>query len=166
MLKFAHEAHEESYRKVAELLPELFEDPFEDEGDGHFYVRYGSTVLEISVEPYGPKEAVVRITSYCVQGAQVDDGLLGLLLELNHFVPFGAFSVVGDDVFFSASLFGRDLQPRDLLGAIAAVADLADDWDDRIVARCGGQTALELIQDTGGRRSRRGRAAPVIEELT
>ena len=62
--------------------------------------------------------------------------------------------MVGNDVFFSHSLFGRSLQPRDLLGAIASVADVADEYDDRIVARYGGQTALERIQDTGGRERR------------
>jgi hypothetical protein len=36
------------------------------------------------------------------------------------------------------------------------IATLADDYDDRIVARFGGQTALEKIQDTGGRRQRQG----------
>ena len=31
---------------------------------------------------------------------------------------------------------------------------MADDYDDRIVARFGGQTALERIRDTGGRNQR------------
>jgi hypothetical protein len=151
-MQFAHEAHEDTYRRVEEYLPEFFDDPFNDEENGHFYVRYGSTVLEISVDPYGPKEAVVKIMSHCVQGAEVDEGLLKGLLETNHTLAFGAFSMVGDDIFFSYSLFGRTLDPRELLGAIAAVANLADEYDDRIVARYGGQTALELIQDTGSHR--------------
>lgn len=156
-MEIAHEAQAETYRRVAEYLPEFFDDPFHDEENGHFYVRYGSTVLEISVDPYGPKEAVVKIMSYCVQGAEVEVGLLKSLLELNHNLVFGAFSVVGDDVFFSLSLFGRALEARDLLGAIAAVADIADEYDDRIAARYGGQTALERIQDTGGRQRRGGK---------
>jgi hypothetical protein len=36
------------------------------------------------------------------------------------------------------------------------VANLADEYDDRLVARFGGQTALERIQDTGGLARRRG----------
>lgn len=158
-MRFAHEDHEKTYREVEEYLPEFFDDPFHDEQNGHFYVRYGSTVLEISVDPYGPKEAVVKIMSHCVQGAQVDEGLLKGLLELNHSLAFGAFSVVDDDVYFSHSLFGRTLTARELLSAIAAVANVADEYDDRIAARYGGQTALELIQESGGslRRQRRAR---------
>ena len=39
---------------------------------------------------------------------------------------------------------------RDLLRAITSVATVSDDYDDRIVAEYGGQTAQERIQDTGG----------------
>jgi hypothetical protein len=113
-------------------------------------------VLEISVEPYGTEEAIVAIMSYCVQDVELAEDLLLGLLELNHQVACGSFSLVGNDIFFSYSLFGRSLEPRDLLRAITAVATVADDYDDRIVAKYGGQTALERIQDTGGRRRRQG----------
>jgi len=154
MTRFEHSVQEETYRQVQEYLPDFFDDLYHDEENGHFYVRYGTTVLEISVEAYGPKEAVVTIMSYCVQGVDVSEELMVTLLELNHRQPFGAFSMVENDVFFSHALFGRDLQPRSLLGAIAAVADVADESDDRIVDRFGGQTALERIRDTGGRQRR------------
>jgi hypothetical protein len=36
------------------------------------------------------------------------------------------------------------------------VAGIADEYDDRLCARYGGQTALERIRDTGGRVKRRG----------
>ena len=152
--RFEHDVHEQTFNRVREYLPEFFDDPYYDEETGHFYVRYGSTVLEISVEGYGPKEAVVTIMSYCVQEVDLSEELLSGLLELNHALPVGGFSLVEDDLFFSYSLFGRDLSPRGLLGAIAAVAEVADDYDDRIVARYGGQTALERIRDTGGKSQR------------
>ncbi|HEX2254302.1 MAG TPA: YbjN domain-containing protein [Thermoanaerobaculia bacterium] len=154
-MQFEHEVHEETYRRIREYLPEFFEDLYHDEEDGHVYVRYGSTVLEVSVDAYGPKEAVVTIMSYCVQGVEVDEELLTALLELNHARPLGAFSLVDKDIFFSYAMLGRDLQPRTLLSAIAAIADTADEYDDMLVARFGGQTALERIRDTGGRRLRR-----------
>jgi hypothetical protein len=40
------------------------------------------------------------------------------------------------------------------------VANIADDYDDRIVAKYGGQTALQRMRDAGGRRRRRAAAAP------
>lgn len=165
-MEFAHEVHEETFNRVAEYLPDFFDDPFQDEKDGHFYVSYGSTVLEISVDPYGPQEAAVKIVGYCVQGAEITPELLINLLEINHSIPFGAFSAVGGDVFFSHSVFGRDLTPRALLTAIAAVANVADEFDDLLAQKYGGQTALERIQDTGGRRRRHARRRTSPESVT
>jgi hypothetical protein len=153
-MQFQHDIHRATHERVQEYLGELFEDPFFDDESGHTYVSYGSTVLEVSVDPYGPEEAFVTVMAYCVQGARLEENLLLGLLELNHHLPFGAFSVVGRDIFFSHSLFGRNLHRTQLLGAIAAVANISDEYDDRIVAKYGGQTALQRIRDTGGRRRR------------
>lgn len=153
---FEHAVQEETFNKVKEYLGELFEEPYHDPENDHFYVRYGTTVLEISVEPHGPEESIVRIMSYCVQDVEMEEELLLGLLELNHQLLCGSFSVVDNDIFFAHSLYGRNLEPRDLLRAITSVATLADDYDDKIVARYGGQTALEKIQDTGGWRKRAG----------
>jgi type III secretion system-like peptide-binding chaperone len=150
----ANPVHQETFEKLEEYLGELFDEPYHDPENDHFYVRYGTTVLEISVEPYGTEEAIVIIMSYCVQDVDLDEELMTGLLDLNHQMPCGHFSVVGNDIFFAHSLFGRSLDARDLLRAITAVATVADDYDDRIVAKYGGQTALERIQDTGGRRRR------------
>lgn len=151
---FETAVQEETFHKLKEYLGELFEEPYYDPENDHFYVRYGTTVLEISVDPYGSEEAVVTIMSYCVQDVEVEEELLVGLLELNHQLSCGHFSLVGTDIFFAHTLFGRSLDARDLLRAITAVATLADDYDDRLVERYGGQTALERIQDTGGRRRR------------
>lgn len=148
---FASPVHAETYDKLKEYLGELFDEPYHDPDTDHFYVRYGTTVLELSVEPYGEDEAMVVIMSYCVQDVELAEELLAGLLELNHRLTCGHFSVVGNDIFFAHTMFGRSLDARDLLRAITAVATVADDYDDRIVARYGGQTALEKIQDTGGR---------------
>jgi hypothetical protein len=151
---FESPVHQETFNKLREYLGELFEEPYHDPENDHCYVRYGSTVLEISVEAYGADETVIVIMSYCVQDVELDEELMAGLLELNHQMACGHFSLVGNDIFFAHSVFGSNLDPRDLLRAITAVATVADDYDDRIVARYGGQTALERIQDTGGRRRR------------
>jgi type III secretion system-like peptide-binding chaperone len=153
-MNFEHRIQEETFRKVEEYLGELFESPYLDPEAGHFYVRYGTTVLEISVEPFDAEEAVVTIMSYCVQDVEAEEDLMAGLLEFNHQCPIGSFSLLGNDIFFSHSLFGRNLEPRDLLRAITKVATVADEYDDRIVEKYGGQTALEKIQDTGGSRRR------------
>lgn len=153
-MQFEHEHHEATHDKVWKYLAELFEDPYHDDQTAHFYVAYGSTVLELSVEPYGPEETIVMVTAYCAQGIEPEEDLLLGLLELNHELPIGSFSLVGRDVFYSHALFGKSLDRKNLLGAIAAVATISDDYDDRIVAKYGGETALDRIQHTGGRRQR------------
>jgi len=154
-MTFSNTIQEETHAKLEEYLEELFEEPFHDPENDHWYVRYGSTVLEISNEPYGPEESVVTIMAYCVQGVKLAERLLRGLLELNHQIPFGSFSLVGDDIFLSHSLFGRTLTRSNLLTAISAVATLSDDYDEQIVGKYGGQTALQRIQDTGGFAQRR-----------
>lgn len=159
-MRFAHEVHELAYFKVREHLRELFDEPLFDENTACAYVQYGTTVIEIAVEAYGPEEARVVVMAYCVQGVELDERLLLGLLELNHQLAFGAFSLVDDDVFLSYTLFGRTVERSNLLGAIAAVANVADEYDDRIVARYGGQTALDRIRDSAPRRDRHSTAAP------
>lgn len=154
-MTFANATQEETHHKLREYLNELFEEPFHDPETGHSYVRYGSTVLEISNEPYGPEESVVTIMAYCVQGVELEDRLLRSMLKLNHNMHFGSFSLVGNDIFLSHSLFGRTLTRPSLLTAISAVAELSDEYDDQIVEKYGGQTALQRIQDTGGFAQRR-----------
>ena len=156
-MESANAAQRETQRRVEEYLGELFEDPYLDPETSHFYVRYGTTVLEIAVDPYGPEDTMVQVMAYCVQGVRHEPDLLMGLLELNHHLPFGAFSLVGRDIFLSHSLFASALDGAVLLGAVAAVANTSDEYDDRIVAKYGGQTALDRIRDTGGRRQRSGR---------
>ena len=155
---FEHEIQEETFHKVKEYLSDLFEEPpYHDPETDHFYVRYGTTVLEISVEPYGPDEAMVTMMSYCVQDVEVEEDLLLGLLELNHQIPCGSFSAGGERHLLRP--FALRAQPgarATCCGRSPRWPTLADDYDDRIVARYGGQTALEKIQDTGGRKKRAG----------
>ena len=145
-MKFEHDAHRKVHRKVGKYLSELFEDPYQDPDDGHFYVTYGSTVLEISVDAYGPEEAIVRLVAYCVQGVEVSENLERGLLETNLDLPVGGFSLIDRDVFLCYSLFGKAVDNRSLLDAIAGVATTSDEYDDRIVARFGGKTAMERLR--------------------
>lgn len=146
-MEFDNEAHRDTYDKVGRYLGEFFEEPFRDPNDGHFYVRYGSTILEISVDPYGPEEAIVRLVAYCVQGVGVSENLERGLLETNLDLPIGSFSLIGRDVFLCYSLLGKTTDRRSLLDAIAAVANTSDEYDDLIVAKFGGKTALERLRE-------------------
>ena len=145
-MDYEHKAHQETHLKVGRYLHEFFEKPFEDPDDGHYYVTYGSTVLEVAVEAYGPEEAIVRLMAYCVQGVDVSENLERGLLETNLDLPVGSFALVDRDVFVCYTMFGKTTDSRSLLDAIAAVANTSDEYDDLIVAKYGGETALERLR--------------------
>jgi Putative bacterial sensory transduction regulator len=155
--KFHTRGQEEVYRQVNSFLDELVDEHFDDAEHCDFYLKYGSTVLEISIKPYEEDDAVVEILAFCVQGVNPTSELMAELLRLNSEVPLGAFSIVDSDIFFSHSFLGRRLRGEQLIASLDAVASISDDYDDRIVAKYGGKTALERL------RSRRPRPAQHVE---
>src|SRR5947199_8230431 len=93
----------EVYRQVKSYLDELVDEHFDDAEHCDFYLKYGSTVLEISIDPYEEDDAVIEVLAFCVQGAEQSFELMQELLRLNSELPLGAFSMVGQDIFFSHS---------------------------------------------------------------
>src|ERR671939_2116325 len=97
--QFHTKCQEEVYRAVKSHLDDLVEEHLDDAAHCDFYLKYGSTVLEISIEPYEEDDAVVEILAFCVQGVEPTFELMQELLRLNAEVPLGAFSMVGNDIF-------------------------------------------------------------------
>ncbi len=137
---------EQVYLKVADILDELVDEHFDDVEHCDFYIKYGSTLLEIAVEPCLEDNAVIKIRAFCVQGVAPTEELLAELLRLNSTIPLGAFSVVDDNVYFSHSFLGRDLVAEQLIASLNSVASIADENDEWIVERYGGATALERMR--------------------
>lgn len=150
--KFHTQCQEEVYRQVKSYLDELVDEHFDDASHCDFYLKYGSTVLEISIDPYEEDDAVIEVLAFCVQGVTPTFELTEELLRLNAEVPLGAFSMVGPDIFFSHSFLGRRLRGEQLIASLDAVASIADDYDDRIIAKYGGETALERLSTKRHRR--------------
>lgn len=144
--QFHTQCQEEVYRQVKSYLDELVDEHFDDAEHCDFYLKYGSTVLEISIAPYQEDDAVIEVLAFCVQGAKPSFEMLQELLRLNSEVPLGAFSVVGSDVFFSHSFLGRRLSPEQFIASLESVASISDEYDDTLVTRYGGETALERIR--------------------
>ena len=142
---------EEVYRQVKTNLDELVEEHFDDADHCDFYLKYGSTVLEISIDPYEEDDAVIEVLAFVVQGVEQTFELMQELLRLNAEVPLGAFSMVGNDIFYSHSFLGRRLRPEQLIASLDSVASLADLYDERLVAKYGGETALERLRSTARR---------------
>ena len=108
-------------------------------------------VLEISIDPYGDDDAVVEVLAFCVQGAKPSFEMTRELLRLNSEVPLGAFSMLENDIFFSHSFLGREMRPDQFISSLDAVASISDEYDDHLVKRYGGETALESLR-TGRQR--------------
>ena len=146
--QFHTHCQEEVYRQVKTHLDELVEEHFDDADHCDFYLKYGSTVLEISIAPYEEDDAVIEILAFVVQGVEQTFEMMQELLLLNTEVPLGAFSMVGGDIFYSHSFLGRRLRPEQLIASLDSVASIADLYDERLVAKYGGETALERLRST------------------
>jgi type III secretion system-like peptide-binding chaperone len=149
--QFHTQCQEEVYRQVKAYLDELVEEHYDDAEHCDFYLKYGSTVLEIGIAPYEEDDAVVEILAFCVQGVEPTFELMQELLRLNADVPLGAFSMSGRDIFFSHSILGRRLRPEQLIASLDVVATISDLYDEKLVARYGGETALERMRSDGKR---------------
>jgi hypothetical protein len=149
--KFHSECQEEVYRQVKACLDELVDEYFDEADHCDFYLKYGSTVLEISIDPFEEDDAVVEILAFVVQGVEPSYDLLRELLRLNSEVPLGAFSMLGRDIFFSHSILGRRLRPEQLIASLDSVASIADLYDEKLTARYGGETALDTLRGKAGK---------------
>lgn len=158
--QFHTQCQEEVYRQVKTYLDELVEEHFDDAAHCDFYLKYGSTVLEISIHPYEEDDAVIEVLAFCVQGVEQTFELMQELLKLNSEIPLGAFSMVGHDIFYSHSFLGRRLRPEQLIASLDSVASISDLYDERLVAKYGGETALERLRSTAKRQRSVSTSAP------
>ncbi|HUP60971.1 MAG TPA: YbjN domain-containing protein [Thermoanaerobaculia bacterium] len=149
--RFHTQCQEEVYRQVKSYLDELVDEHFDDASHCDFYLKYGSTVLEISIDPYEEDDAVIEILAFCVQGVEPTFEVMQELLRLNAEVPIGAFSMVDHDIFYSHSFLGRRLRPEQLIASLDSVASVSDLYDERLVAKYGGETALERLRSNAQR---------------
>lgn len=151
--RFHTRCQEEVYRQVKSYLDELVDEHFDDADHCDFYLKYGSTVLEISIEPFQEDDAVIEVLAFCVQNVEPTFELTRQLLRLNAELPLGGFSMEGRDIYYSHSFLGRRLRPEQLIASLDAVASISDEYDEKIVADYGGVTALDTLRRAAKRRS-------------
>jgi hypothetical protein len=124
--------------------------------DDHLYVvKQGSSYVMISVVPSGHKgkvneRALVRVVAQVVAGVKPEPSLFRQLLILNGQLRFGSFAYVpeGSLIMFGHSILGGDsMDPKELIATVHDVALVADEYDDRIVARYGGARMQDVIEE-------------------
>ena len=122
--------------------------------DRLYIVKQGSSYVMITVIPtpgHGAERAVVRVVAQVVAQVRPEPSLFRQLLILNGQLRFGAFaySPDGELILFTHSILGgAAMDPRELLATVHDVALVADEYDDRIVARYGGQRMQDMIEES------------------
>lgn len=140
-------------QRSCEVIEEtLLENPaYRKVEDKMYVVKQGSSYVMITVVPWGEERAIVRCVSQLVKGVRMESRLALQLISLNAVLRFGAFAYVkeGSLVLFLHSILGGDtLDPEELLATIRDVALIADDWDDKIIERFGGQSMQDLLEES------------------
>jgi hypothetical protein len=124
--------------------------------DEHLYVvKQGSSYVMISVVPSGPKgklqeRALVRVVAQVVAGVTPEPSLFRQLLILNGQLRFGAFAYIPDGnlIMFGHSILGGEtMDVKELVATVHDIALVADEYDDRIVARYGGARMQDVIEE-------------------
>ena len=123
--------------------------------DRLYVVKQGSSYVMISVVPSGQKgklneRALVRVVSQVVSGVNPEPSLFRQLFILNGQLRFGAFAFVPDGnlVMFGHSILGGNtMDIKELVATVHDVALVADEYDDRIVARYGGARMQDVIEE-------------------
>jgi hypothetical protein len=144
--QFRTHCQEEVYRQVKTYLDELVDEHFDDAEHCDFYLKYGTTVLEISIHDYEEDDAVIEVLAFCVQGVEPTLELMRELLAFNSQVPLGAFSMVSNDIFYSHSFLGRRMPAEQFIASLDSVAAISDLYDEQLVAKYGGETALDCLR--------------------
>jgi type III secretion system-like peptide-binding chaperone len=118
--------------------------------DSLYVIKQGSAYVMISVVPWGDNRAMVRCASQLVKGIDVDGPLAIQLLELNAHLRFGAFAWDPGEhtvIFTHTILGGTTLDPEELMATLRDVALIADEYDDKLVKKYGGQRMIDLLEE-------------------
>lgn len=119
-------------------------------GETGFMVREGSTFVHIdfSIVNDETKDVMVSFYSPVVRGVRVDNILMSKLLKLNSELNFGAFALIDDLVLLKYNILGGDhMNEEEFYNALAMVAIVSDEYDNKIIATHGGVTAVDFIMD-------------------
>lgn len=147
-MEFRTSAQQACYEKIAPWVKELFgEFAIAREDAPMFAVLVGSAVAQILVMPWRDDDATITTRAYVVSGAELSQDLMHYLLRKNADMRFGAFGVDDDgDILFEHSIVGSTCDKPELKASVMAVVMVADDYDDEIVSRWGGQRAIDQMR--------------------
>ncbi len=143
-MEFANQAHQSVYERVAGFLKELFGEYCQaDSEHPRFLFRMGSALVTIMVMPWSDN-AIVSTNSWVVTKVERTPALMQFLLDTNGRLVFEAFGMDQEgDVFLRHTIYGATVDKDELRTSIMGIASSADEFDDVIVSRFGGQKATD-----------------------
>jgi hypothetical protein len=144
-MEFQNEFQKQMYDKLAGMMKELF-GTFASprQGSPSFGVSMGSAYTVTSVLPWREDEAIFTTRSYVVTGIEIVPELMYYLLRENDRMRFGAFGIDKDnDIFFEHTIVASTCDLEELKSSVLAVVYTADQSDDEITSRWGGQRAVD-----------------------
>jgi hypothetical protein len=149
-MKFKSEAHKQVYDKARDYLHALFGEVNVTQMGDTFALQEGSTFVYVRTMPIGDEKAGVEVFSYVVIDVDVTEELMRYLLTYNLRLMFGGFGLSIDDsgkgaIVLTHTILGDRMERAELYASVSAIAHVADDLDDQIVADFGGKTALDKM---------------------
>ena len=107
------------------------------------YITEGSACVLVEVLPW-EDNAAIDTRSYVVTQVNLQASLLEFLLRENVRLLFGAFGIDSDgDIFLGHTIVGSECDKDELETSVRSILALADDYDDVIVDKWGGQRAVD-----------------------
>ncbi|HLG16917.1 MAG TPA: hypothetical protein VJH03_20795 [Blastocatellia bacterium] len=146
-MEFKTDAQQKVYEKTRDHLYTLFGEVNVKALGDTFVMQEGSTFVYARVFPIGDKRAGVEIFSYVVVDLDVTEEMMRFLLTYNLRLILGGFGLsIGEDgkgtVMLTHTILGDSMEREELYASVSAIARVADEIDDQLVAKFGGQTAL------------------------
>jgi hypothetical protein len=149
-MEFKSEAHKQAYDKARDYLHALFGEVNITQMDDTFALQEGSTFVYARTFPIGDKSAGVEVFSYVVIDVTITEELMRYLLTYNLRLMFGGFGLSIDEggkgaIVLTHTILGDGMDRTGFYASVSAIARVADDLDDQIVAAFGGKTALDKL---------------------
>lgn len=147
-MKFDTTAQKACYEMILPLMREMFGEFAGRRPEvPEFGVLVGSAFAQTAIYPFGEEESVISTRAYVVTGAELTADLMHFLLRENDRMTFGAFGIDEEgDIFFEHSILGSTCDPNELRSSVSSVVLIADEYDDLIVEKWGGERAIDRVR--------------------